>query len=155
MTHTGFITSALAAGAAAAATTTATLAVIGRRRDATPYAPLNAVSHIVWGDEAAWHVAPSLKYTATGALLNAAAVMSWATVFEGLLRTRRQPATITVAATAVATAALAYAVDYHVVPRRLTPGFELRLPPQALLPIYASLAGGLIAGAVWARRPRR
>ncbi len=155
MTHPAFASSALAAGSAAAAATTATLAVLGARRDATPYAPVNAISHIAWGDEAATHVAPSIKYTATGALLNAAAVVSWAVVFEGLLRTRQRPAALTIAAAGAATAALAYVVDYHVVPKRLTPGFELRLPPNALLPIYVSLAAGLIAGALFARRRGR
>jgi hypothetical protein len=150
----GFLSSALLAGAAAAASTTATLAWIGARRDRTPYAPFNAVSHIAWGGEAAWHTEPSIKYTLTGALLNAAAVMSWAGIFEGLLRARRPSVASTVTA-GVATTALAYVVDYHVVPRRLTPGFELRLPTRSLLPIYGSLAGGLIAGALLARRSPR
>ena len=39
--------------------------------------------------------------------------------------------------------ATAYVTDYCVVPKRLTPGFELRLPRRALAPIYAALALGL------------
>jgi hypothetical protein len=42
-----------------------------------------------------------------------------------------------------AVSAAAYVTDYHLVPRRLTPGFELRLPRLALAPIYAALAVGL------------
>jgi hypothetical protein len=41
--------------------------------------------------------------------------------------------------------ALAYLTDYHVVPKRLTPGFELRLPGGALAAAYAALALGLSA----------
>ena len=154
MSARGLVPSALAAGAAAVTTTTATLAWLGAHRDITCYAPFNAVSHIAWGDEAARHIEPSIKYTLTGALLNAAAVMSWAVIFERLARTRRPSVASTVAA-GVATTALAYVVDYHVVPRRFTPGFELRLPKPALFPIYASLAGGLVAGTLLASRSRR
>jgi hypothetical protein len=39
--------------------------------------------------------------------------------------------------------AAAYITDYHFVPRRLSPGFELRIPPAALAAIYAALALGL------------
>jgi hypothetical protein len=49
----------------------------------------------------------------------------------------------TLAAAAVSSAA--YVTDYYVVPRRLTPGFELRLPGSALALIYAALALGLSA----------
>ena len=38
---------------------------------------------------------------------------------------------------------VAYVVDYHVVPRRLTPGFELRVPRRALAAVYGALAVGL------------
>jgi hypothetical protein len=36
-------------------------------------------------------------------------------------------------------------VDYHVVPRRLTPGFEMRVSKSALALVYAALALGLWA----------
>jgi hypothetical protein len=39
--------------------------------------------------------------------------------------------------------AAAYVTDYHVVPKRLTPGFELRVPRLALAGVYAALALGL------------
>jgi hypothetical protein len=45
----------------------------------------------------------------------------------------------------VATSALAYVVDYHVVPDRFTPGFEKRLPDRSLGLIYTVLALGLAA----------
>ena len=45
----------------------------------------------------------------------------------------------------VATSALAYVIDYHVVPDRFTPGFEKRLPERSLGLIYAALALGLAA----------
>lgn len=44
-----------------------------------------------------------------------------------------------------AVSTLACVTDYHVVPKRLTPGFELRLPAGALAAAYAALALGLSA----------
>lgn len=52
-----------------------------------------------------------------------------------------------------ATAALAYLTDYHVVPRRLTPGVEKRLTGRSLFLVFGALAVGLSAGA-WLRRRR-
>ena len=49
-----------------------------------------------------------------------------------------------------AVSALAYLTDYHVVPSRLTPGFEKRLGGRSLLAIYAALAFSLAA--ITARR---
>lgn len=43
-------------------------------------------------------------------------------------------------------AALAYVTDYHLVPARLTPGFERHLSRRALFFVYAVLAMALAAG---------
>ncbi len=45
-------------------------------------------------------------------------------------------------------------MDYHVVPQRLTPGFELRLPRRRFAPIYAALAAGLAIGAMAAPKAK-
>jgi hypothetical protein len=34
-------------------------------------------------------------------------------------------------------------VDYHVVPERVTPGFEAHVAPRSFLPIYAAFGAGL------------
>lgn len=141
-----------AAGVAATAATTATILLLGYRRDQTAWAPLNAVGHIAFGDEAARHTEFSARYTATGAALNSAAVLSWAAVYSGamlLLPRKTWPAAV---ATGAGVAALAYVVDYHVMPRRLTPGFEKRLSGQSMFAIYSTLAAGLAAG--WLMRTR-
>jgi len=96
-------------------------------------------NHAPWRNEASW------KFTGTGVLLNTAAVFSWAAVYA-VLRGRRTRTDYARAVTAgVATSALAYVVDYHVVPERFTPGFERRLPDRSLGLIYAVLALGLAA----------
>ena len=146
--HTSLVADAAASGAIATLTTTAAIVIVGHQRDESAWAPLNAVSHILWGDEAATHTERSLTYTASGAALNASAMMSWGAVYAALLRMmpRRTPAAAI--GVGVATAALAYVIDYHLVPRRFTPGFEKRLTGGEMTWVYAALAIGLAAGAV-------
>src|SRR4051795_10574931 len=71
-------------GAVATATTTAAAALCGQLENHHPLAPINAVSHILWGDRAAKRSVPSLKYTVPGLLLNGAAVTSWA-LLKGMM----------------------------------------------------------------------
>jgi hypothetical protein len=71
----------------------------------------------------------------------------WALFYEALAD-RMAPL-----ARGAAVSALAYVVDYHVVPRRLTPGFEMRLGRPALAAIYAALAFGLSARDLLSRKP--
>jgi hypothetical protein len=134
------------AGVATLATTLTSIAV-GRRDTGHGAAPLNATSHIVWGDGAAAHDRFDVKHTVVGAALNAGAMLAWAAVQEALLgRWARRGGVARAAAGGVATAALAYVTDYHVVPRRLTPGFEMRLSGDGMAAMYASLALALAAG---------
>jgi hypothetical protein len=139
----------ITAGVAAAATTLA--ATLLSRADTThPAAALNATSHIVWGDDAASVDGADLRHTALGALLNAGAMLAWAGV-QGLLPRSKSVGGALVKGSFVTS--LAYVTDYHVVPKRLTPGFEKRLSGRSLGLIYASMAAALSVGAlVTARR---
>jgi hypothetical protein len=66
------------------------------------------------------------------------------------LRRRDRPTTV---ASAAAVAALAYVVDYHLIPRRLTPGWELRLSRGSVALGFVALGVGLgVAGLLRARR---
>jgi hypothetical protein len=95
-------------------------------------------------DEAAEHDEVSAKYTLAGATLNAAAITSWAAVYElGFGRAARRGNVSRALLGGVATAAVAYVVDYYVVPRRLTPGFEKRLSSTSMFAAYAALAASL------------
>ncbi len=139
-------------GGLATAATTAVAAACGSCENGSPWAPINAVSHIPFGDEAAEHDEPSVRYTATGALLNAAAVSSWAALHELAVGDRAHRGDVAAAVVGgVATAALAYVVDYHVVPRRLTPGVELRLSNRSLGLMYGALALSLAVGSLCRR----
>lgn len=128
---------------------TAAVASLAGKREASSYAaPLNATSHIVWGDEAAQHDRASLKYTVTGFLLNHAATIFWAAIYENWFARQRgamesSPLRPLVGA-AVVTAG-AYVTDYYLVPKRFTPGYEKRLSGTSMAAIYGALALALAA----------
>ena len=110
-------------------------------------APINAVSHILWGDEAASVDEVDGQHTLAGLGLNSGAMFLWAGVFEALLGkqvTQRRPAISLIGGLALA--ALAYVVDYYLVPERFTPGFEKRLSGTSMLAIYAALGVSLGLG---------
>jgi hypothetical protein len=130
------VSSGMLAGTAAALAAS----FAGRREVGAYAAPLNATSHILWGDAAARRDSASAKYTGTGALLHYGAAIFWALLYEAL--PGRAPMR------AAATAVTAYVVDYHVVPRRLTPGFEMRLSAPALAGVYLALGLGLWAASI-------
>jgi hypothetical protein len=91
----------------------------------------------------------SLRYTIVGYGIHHATSVFWALWYEKV-RHQLPPAesTAAVLAPAVATAAAAYAVDFHFAPRRLTPGFERRLSQRSLLMVYGAFALGLAATAL-------
>ncbi len=142
----------LASGAVATAATTAVAAILGKLEGHGAAAPINAVSHILWGDEAAIPEEADARHTLVGAGLNAAAVTAWAGVHEALMPRNDRPSTPHALLAGAATAAVAYMVDYHVVPERLKPGFEKRLSSKALFGLYATLAISLAAGSLCRNR---
>lgn len=137
------------AGTVATLLSTALLAVIGRRESASAVAPVNAVSHWLWGDESLRADGADLRHTLTGLLTHHGAAMFWASLYS-LLYGHREDAKTPVQAVAggIATSAVAYVVDYHVVPKRLTPGWEHRMTPRSLAATYGSLAVGFTLGAL-------
>ena len=133
---------ALVSGTLAAAAVTFVASLASRRATGSYASALNATSHFLWGDRAARKHEYSMKYTGVGFLANYGASVLWALVYEVLGRRRRR-GRVRALRDGALVSAIAYAVDYHVVPRRFTPGFELRLPTKALAAVYASLAVGL------------
>jgi hypothetical protein len=117
-------------------------------------APINAISHWLWPHRALRQDVASLQYTSTGGATHAAASMLWATLY-GVLRARRRYPTPTNAFTdAAAVTAVAAVVDYKLVPKRLTPGFEKRLSQRSLVVVYAGFGLGLALGGLAALRSR-
>lgn len=140
------------AGSVASVLSTAMLALAGRRQDGEAIAPVNAVSHWAWGDEAAAVLRPTWRHTAVGVLTQHAASIFWAALYSRAYGQRPEAKQLPNAiAGGIATSAVAFVVDYTVTPRRLTPGYELRLRPTGMLAVYAALAVGFSAGALLLR----
>jgi hypothetical protein len=150
MASDNFTRDVLATGAIATVTTTLAALGLSKAETGSTAAGLNATSHILWGEKAFRKDSFDWRHTALGAVLNAGAMASWATA-QRLLFPR--PRTLLGAAcTGVAVSAIAYVVDYYMVPKRLTPGFEARLTRSGLFTLYGVLAGALAAGARLAAR---
>ena len=140
---------ALVSGSAASVATAATLAIGGVVEGNDPLTPMNGPSQWVWGRRAAHARDRSVRHTLMGYAIHHATSVMWATLFERL-RSMRPGATSTVAA-AAATSALAYVVDYKVVPQRLQPGFDVQASRTTLAAFYVAFAAAL-AAASWSRR---
>ena len=139
----------LATGKLTTLASAAAIAACGQAELKNPIAPLNAVSHIVFGEEAAQQDELSLKYTATGLLLHDAACTSWAVLHEQLVGRAVEKGNVPMAfAGGALVSAIAYFTDYYLVPKRMTPGVEKRLSGRSLLFIYTVLAGGLAVGSL-------
>jgi hypothetical protein len=138
-----FLARALISGTLAAAAVTVVASLASRRATGSYPAAINATSHFLWGEKAAEQDDYSWKYTATGLVTNYGASVFWALLYEALVPHRRKTGVREAAFLGAIVSAIAYVTDYHLVPQRLTPGFELRLPRLALASIYAALAVGL------------
>lgn len=133
----------------------ATVAARGRKDSHSSLAPINSTSHVLWGAEAGQVDGFSARHSLPGLVINAGAGLWWAAVFQKLFgeqADRRGP--MVALAGGLATAGLAYVVDYKLVPKRLTPGWELRISDKSLYMSLAAMGLGLGVGAILARRYR-
>ena len=142
----------LRTGAGAALGSLAVLALFGRREQGSAAAPINAVSHIVWGRRAFRRDRVDVRHTVSGALLHVASGLFWGVLYEKLLGKRGGDTLVaTVGKAGLASAAIA-TIDLALVPDRLTPGFERRLSPVGTALTFAALAAGFVVGSRWSSR---
>lgn len=151
----------LFSGAVGAAAVCGAIALLGRKDSGSSLAPLNASSHLYWGSQAGEVERVTLAHTVPGVAINVGASFWWALVFElafgrklgnGELGNAKTGNVMKALGGGLATACLAYIVDYRLVPKRLTPGWEQRLSSQSVLLGLAALGAGIGAGALLARR---
>lgn len=131
---------ALLPGILAGSATLATLALLGRGSGRGAWAPINASSHVLWGEGAAVRGA-DLRHTLPGVAINVGASFWWAGVMRRLFGRW-----LGGAGAAAATAALAVLLDYSLLPRRLSPGWELALPKRGVAMAMVAMAAGLALG---------
>jgi hypothetical protein len=122
-----------------------------RKEGATVCAPINAVTHCLWPERAMRERGFSMRHTLLGLGIHQAAAIFWALLFERLVPRSPRDHAAAVLAAAAGTAATAYCVDYHVVPKRLTPGFEAHLGARSMTRVYVGIAVGLAAVALLRR----
>jgi hypothetical protein len=141
---------ALMTGAAGAALSTVALAVLGKAETGSSVAPTNAISHWVWGDQAAAKNRPSLRHTAVGYTIHHCASVFWAAFYERWFGERKDRGEVGPAlAGGLGVAALACLVDYTITPHRLRPGYEMRLSKRALAVVYVAFGVGLGVGSLF------
>jgi len=141
-------------GSLASLLSAAYLAWAGHRRG-QPAAPVNAVSHWIFGDPALREDKPSWRHTLTGYLIHHGAAIFWGVLHAkawGARERAKEP--IPAVAGAVTAASVACFVDFQLTPRRLTPGFEHRLGRPEMAHVYAFFALGLAIGSLAMRKRR-
>lgn len=117
----------------------------GRR----PLAAVNASSHWLWpgaGEDGGYHLGETL----VGAATNLAAAAMWGAVMAATLRRTGAPVP-----TAIGVAAGAALLDYALLPRRLSPGWERALPRGAVAAGFAAMAAGMMLGTIEAEGESR
>jgi hypothetical protein len=128
-------------GTMVALTTSAALAVLARIEGRSAIQPVNSTSHWFWGEAAGRSRRIDARHTILGFVTHHGASLFWACAYEML---RRHPQKRAAFGDAVAVSALAAVVDYGVVPKRLTPGWEKVVSPRAIGVAYAVMAVALV-----------
>ena len=134
----------------ATAATTLALMLCGARENGDAFTPINAVSHIPWGERAKKQHGFSARWTLPGIALSGFSLAGWAMIHRaGVLALQSRDAEKSAstrarksraAALGAAVSALAYVIDFKVVPPRLRPGFETQISRRGLLLVYLVLA---------------
>ena len=138
---------AIMSGTAASLASAAALMAGSKIRDGSWAGGLNGPSQWLWGESEAYTRQATLRHTALGYAIHHSTSIFWALLYEAIFDSRKKKPALQHCTQAVAGAATAYVVDYHMTPRRLRPGFEKHVSPTGMVVVYAAFAAGLaIAG---------
>jgi hypothetical protein len=139
---------AMLTGTVASVLTTVTLVLLARASNRGAVQPTNSTSHWLHGETAGLVRDVDVRHTALGYATHHASAAFWALPFQAWLSSRppRQP--LEMLRDASVMSAVAAVVDYGLVPKRLTPGWETVLPKRAIAATYVAMALGLAAGAL-------
>ncbi|HEX2546543.1 MAG TPA: hypothetical protein VHL79_16795 [Ramlibacter sp.] len=128
------------------------LLVTGKRNAGSAIAPINAESHWLWGDESLREDGITLRHSLTGIVTHQLSTVFWATLYALVRGNRRAVRSVPEALIGgIVTSAAAAAIDYTLVPKRLTPGFEHRLSKTSMVGVFAGIAAGIALGALLLR----
>jgi hypothetical protein len=147
-------TDAILSGTAASLASAAALMAGSRMRDGSWAGGLNGPSQWLWGEPEAYTRRATFRHTAIGYAIHHSTSIFWAVLYEAIFGTRKKKPALQHCTEAVASAATAYVVDYHLTPRRLRPGFEKHVSPTGMVAVYAAFAAGLAITAILRDRYR-
>lgn len=143
----------IVSGTIAGLATAATAAICGARESGSAVAPVNATSHVLFGEEAGTVEGIDAKHTPLGFAIHMGSAIFWATLYEKAFGAAADRGDVTKAfAGGKAVASLAYLTDYHAVPKRLTPGWEERISAGSLALVFSALALSLPLRGLWKSR---
>ena len=132
-----------------AATTTATIMLMSDTENGEPWAAINAVTHIVDGDDVVQPDTFSPRASGIGIGINGTAMFTWGILYEGALALTKTRSSLLTGGLA---AALAWAIDYKVVPPRFAPGIEKKLSRNGIFLTYAALGLTLGLSSLWNKK---
>jgi hypothetical protein len=141
-----FLVKSLISGSIVSGVTTAVLALLARVGGGHAVQPVNSTSHWYWGEAAGRSRAIDLGHTLLGFGTHHGASVFWAGIYQAIRRTRPERSEVV---DAVGVSVVAALVDYGLVPKRLTPGWEKVVPPSSIAIAYVAMAAAL-----WATSPR-
>ena len=139
---------AVVSGGAASFISTLALGIASKLEAGHAPAALNSTSHWLWGDREAITDEVSIRHTGVGFATHHASAYMWAVLHERLVGDWAETSPTAAIVAGLGTAAVACTVDYTVTPRRLTPGFELRLCRPAMAAGFVAFGIGLAAAAI-------
>ena len=136
----------LKTGFALAAATTAAIMISSDRELGSPWAAINDVAHIVDGDEKEQPTEFSQRESGLGVFVNGTAMCAWGVLYEGALTVTKQKSNI---AYGMLASAIAYGIDYYIVPKQYTPGIEKKLSGASIFTAYTLLGLTLGLSGLW------
>lgn len=138
------------AGGLAAVLSIIVLAAAALLQGLPGWLPLNATTHALYGPEAAELHGIDLGHTGLGLVIHVVSAFFWAAVAVLIARIPDRPNALLPWAIGLGVAFLAGVVDYGLMPARLTPGWELVLPPAGLVAGLAAIGVGVALGLAFA-----
>lgn len=141
--NNAFLKQGLKTGTYASLSSTLALALAGKLEHDSYTAPINAISHWIWGDSAFEHDEADIAHTVVGFGIHHVCSIFWAIIYEYSVCQRPDKGGKHPLRDAAVVAALAALVDYNLTPHRLRPGFEQRLNRKHLLVVYSAFALGM------------